>query len=295
MINPLLKRDMVTTIRKSFLAIGIYLASLFFIIMFFKVNLNDSYRYYNFNPEISVSFYITILIYQISFVCISVPVLSAGSISGERERQTLDLLLTTKMSYFSIVSGKLMSSIACILLLIIVTLPVFSLVFYFGSLNLVDLFINFIFIVTTAFMCAGVSVLVSCCIKKTTISIMLAYIFLGIIFLGVFFSISGYVLIINKYDIHFNIYLFTGIIMSSPILGFISLLDKQTLIFNDLIQSMFNFRNVKMSDETSAIFTWVIENLWLLSIIFQVIVGFLCLYLASKLISPVSLVRRKSN
>lgn len=286
MINPVLKRDMVTTIRKSFVAIGVYLISLFCIIMIFKVNMNSSYTY-AFKPENMLLFYIVILSYQIAFICLSVPVLSAGSISGERERQTLDLLLTTKMSYFSIVSGKLMSSIAFILLLVIVTLPVFSLIFYFGSLNLVDLFINFIFIVTTAFMCAGVSILVSCCIKKTTISIMVAYIFLGGIFIGALFCATIYLLMITRYNIPFSIYIFTGILISSPILGFISLLDKQTLIFNGLIQGMFNFRDIQIGDEALVTFNWVIENLWLLSIIFQGIIGFLCLYLSSRFISPI--------
>lgn len=39
-----------------------------------------------------------------------VPAVTASAISGERERQTLDLMLTTRMSAGQIVTGKLLSS-----------------------------------------------------------------------------------------------------------------------------------------------------------------------------------------
>ena len=39
-----------------------------------------------------------------------VPAVTASAISGERERQTLDLMLTTRMSAGQIVTGKLLSA-----------------------------------------------------------------------------------------------------------------------------------------------------------------------------------------
>ena len=39
------------------------------------------------------------------------PALTAGSISGERERQTLDIMMTTMVSRWDIVSGKLLASL----------------------------------------------------------------------------------------------------------------------------------------------------------------------------------------
>ena len=40
-----------------------------------------------------------------------VPAVTASSISGERERQTLELMLTTQMTAFQVVIGKLMSAL----------------------------------------------------------------------------------------------------------------------------------------------------------------------------------------
>ena len=47
-----------------------------------------------------------------------VPAVTASSISGERERQTLELMLTTQMTAFQVVIGKLMSALSTLLLLI---------------------------------------------------------------------------------------------------------------------------------------------------------------------------------
>ena len=47
-----------------------------------------------------------------------VPALTAASISGERERQTLDLMLTTLLTPAQIVSGKLLSALSVMVLLV---------------------------------------------------------------------------------------------------------------------------------------------------------------------------------
>ncbi len=63
----------------------------------------------------------------------------AGSIAGERERQTLDMLLATKMKPWSIVLGKLESSLSSVLMLAVSSLPVLSIVFIFGGVGILEL------------------------------------------------------------------------------------------------------------------------------------------------------------
>ena len=50
-------------------------------------------------------------------ICILIPGLAGGSIAGERERKTLDLLLTTHLSPWKIILGKLESSLCLIFLI----------------------------------------------------------------------------------------------------------------------------------------------------------------------------------
>ena len=51
------------------------------------------------------------------------PALTSGSISGERERQTLELLFTTRMSSKDIVLGKLLSAVEQLMVLVVSSLP----------------------------------------------------------------------------------------------------------------------------------------------------------------------------
>ena len=66
-------------------------------------------------------------------ICILIPGLAGGAIAGERERKTLDLLLTTHLSPWKIILGKLESSLCLIFLISFSTLPVIGLVLIYGN------------------------------------------------------------------------------------------------------------------------------------------------------------------
>ncbi|GAC1403681.1 MAG: hypothetical protein NVSMB65_20270 [Chloroflexota bacterium] len=61
------------------------------------------------------------------------PASTAPAISGERQRQTLDLLLVTRLSTPGIILGKLFAALSFDILLLICALPLFSIVFLFGG------------------------------------------------------------------------------------------------------------------------------------------------------------------
>lgn len=86
------------------------------------------------SPEIGLQIFSTMAVFQLLLIAFIIPALTAGAISGERERRTMDLLLVTRMTPAGIVLGKLLSSIGYILLLLVSSLPVFCLVFYFGGI-----------------------------------------------------------------------------------------------------------------------------------------------------------------
>ncbi len=65
-----------------------------------------------------------------------VPAVTAASISGERERQTLELMLTTQMTASQVVIGKLMSALSTLLLLIVSSFPAVAMVFVYGGNHL---------------------------------------------------------------------------------------------------------------------------------------------------------------
>lgn len=80
-----------------------------------------------------------VLAVQVVLVTFIGPAFTAGAISGERERQTFDLLRTTLLSADSFVLGKLISALSYILLLVLVSIPVQSIAFLLGGLSPIEL------------------------------------------------------------------------------------------------------------------------------------------------------------
>ena len=112
---------------------------------------------------------------ELVLVMLFAPALAAGAISGERERQTFDSLLVSNVSAFGIVWGKLVASLAYILLLVVSALPLFAFVFLFGSVDLSQFVISQAIIVVTAFTIGAVSLFWSSLFRRTLASTVSAY------------------------------------------------------------------------------------------------------------------------
>ncbi|NJO84023.1 MAG: hypothetical protein HC828_15375, partial [Blastochloris sp.] len=72
------------------------------------------------------------------------PAFTAGAITGERERQTYDLLQTTLLSSPSFVIGKLESALGYIVLLLLAGVPLQSIAFLFGGVSELELVLSFV-------------------------------------------------------------------------------------------------------------------------------------------------------
>jgi ABC-type transport system involved in multi-copper enzyme maturation permease subunit len=72
---------------------------------------------------------------QYGAVFLFVPLFVCGVIASEREERTLELLFTTRLSDREIVLGKLGSRVAVVVLMVLLTLPVMSLVMFFGGVD----------------------------------------------------------------------------------------------------------------------------------------------------------------
>ncbi|MEI8165729.1 MAG: ABC transporter permease subunit [Chloroflexales bacterium] len=67
------------------------------------------------------------------------PATALNAISSEYERGTIELLLSTPVSVFQFVIGKLVAACAFLLVLIVAALPVFAMVTLFGGVTLADM------------------------------------------------------------------------------------------------------------------------------------------------------------
>jgi ABC-2 type transport system permease protein len=88
------------------------------------------------SPQIGQALFVGIALLELIMVCAITPAVTAGSISGEEERETMELLLATPLSAHRIVIGKLLAALSFIFLLIFAAIPMSSLVFMFGGVTI---------------------------------------------------------------------------------------------------------------------------------------------------------------
>ena len=100
-------------------------------------------------------------------VLVLAPASTAGAISLEREKQTLDLLATTPISSLAIVLGKLLSALSWVFLLLLASIPVSALVFTFGGVAPDDLVRGYLVLVVSAIGFGSVGLFVSALVKRT--------------------------------------------------------------------------------------------------------------------------------
>jgi ABC-2 type transport system permease protein len=122
----------------------------------------------NAGREIGRALFFTIATVALIEVCLITPVLTSGSIAGEKERQTYDLLVASLLTPWQIVWGKLASSLAFALLLIVAVVPVMSLAFLFGGVGLTEVLIAIVGLVTTAILYAAIGLFWSALMRRLT-------------------------------------------------------------------------------------------------------------------------------
>jgi ABC-2 type transport system permease protein len=116
-----------------------------------------------------------LIMFQMALLAFIAPALTAGAISGERERQTLDLLFVTRISPFAVIWGKLLASISFVVLLLILSVPIFSLVFLFGGVELDQMMAAFLVIGVTALTLGLMGIALSTIFRRTLTATVAAY------------------------------------------------------------------------------------------------------------------------
>lgn len=126
-------------------------------------------------PGESKEVFYLIAVIQYAMICFIAPALSAGAISGEREKQTLNILLTTQLTPGRIIVSKLLTSLAFIFLLVVSSLPLYSFVFLFGGISPTQLLTLFCFFAVNILFFGSLGLFCSTWIKRTGVSTITAY------------------------------------------------------------------------------------------------------------------------
>lgn len=143
--------------------------------------------------------YIFVSLIEFVMLMFIMPALTASSISGERERQTLELMLTTTMEPRSMVLGRLWSSLTVMLVLAISALPIQSLVFVYGGITIGDMALLFVCHGVVAVFTGGIGMFCSAAIRRSTIATASTYVFLVLLVAGTFvINVFAYRMALNS-------------------------------------------------------------------------------------------------
>ncbi|MDD2619765.1 MAG: ABC transporter permease subunit [Syntrophomonadaceae bacterium] len=185
-LNPILGKEYRSRMRswKSPLIISLYLGILGIITLGYYWVKQKNIFYTGFGPDVGPQIYVMLTYFQLMLISFVTPALTAGAINGEKERQTFDLLLCTRLSAVSIVINKLLASLGYIILLIIASLPVFGIVYFFGGVLLSDIGRVFIVYLVTAITFGVIGIFCSTLFKRTQISMVVSYLIVLFLLVG---------------------------------------------------------------------------------------------------------------
>lgn len=130
------------------------------------------------------SIYHWLLFVMLALICFIVPGMTAAAIAGERERQTLVPLQITLLSARSIVLGKLLASLAYVVLLVVAALPFLSVSFLLGGVSAAEVAKGVGMLLVVAVAIASISLACSSTAKRTQTATVTSYGLVGLLVIG---------------------------------------------------------------------------------------------------------------
>ncbi len=144
------------------------------------------------NPYASASVgqavFTTLLFLQVLLVVFLAPAATAGAISLEREKQTLDLLAATPVSTLGIVLGKLASALGFVGLLVLASIPLTAIVFVLGGVGPEDVVRGYVVLLVTALGFGSVGIFLSSMTRRTQSATILTYLAVLVLTVGTGFT-----------------------------------------------------------------------------------------------------------
>ena len=135
-----------------------------------QVRITSTIQYSNF-----LHLYSFVAILEFLLLMGIMPALTSGSISGERERKTLELLFTTKMTSKDIILGKLFSALEQMFVLMVSSLPIILLTFVYGSVDMMDFGLLFLCYGITAIYIGAIGIFFSVLFRRSTFANVCTY------------------------------------------------------------------------------------------------------------------------
>ncbi|MBO7401500.1 MAG: hypothetical protein J6U10_00760 [Lachnospiraceae bacterium] len=304
-LNAVLFKDLRQKTKRSQLSVSVFLLNLFLSLIAIIILLSVSFSAASYSPldnTVFTVFFIVLGFMEFGFILLTVPAVTSGAITMEREKQTFDVLLTTSLTTRQIIWGKYWASLAQVILLIISGFPVFALVFMYGGVTFFQAFGVLLTLLLLTMYISAIGLFFSAKMKKTIVATVLTYVILLVLMFGtisMLLTAGGIIEVINSIVLD-N----TGVDPDLKIdfLGFILYVNPLCTIY-DCMAGLFNFDSFIfgsdatmagiLSDVTHFSSNNILLTLWTpISIVVQMLIAWGALERASVVIDPL---RKKAD
>ena len=144
--NPVTMKELRSRMRgrRAFVVLTVYLLvmSLFLSLVYLAYASASGTRFGPDSRQAGKAMFAVVVGVEVFLVIFIAPAFTSGAITGEKERQTYDLLRTTLLPANWFVLGKLFSALSYVFLLIFASIPLQSISFLLGGLSLEELFLG---------------------------------------------------------------------------------------------------------------------------------------------------------
>lgn len=174
--NPVLQRELIVNLRtpRAFLLMLVYQVALAMVVLIAyprdeKIDLSRESA----SAQRLVDFF---FVGQFAIASLMAPSFTAGSITGEKERKTYEMLLASPLRPSVIVSGKLIAALTHLVVLICGSLPIIMLCLPLGGVSIYELLAAYIGLLFAIFLFGTISMFCSSYFKRTSSSLVVSYV-----------------------------------------------------------------------------------------------------------------------
>jgi len=173
--NPVLTRELLVNLRsnRAFLLQGAYVTFLAVVVYFAWPTGAEGTN--QVGPGVSQRLFDLFFLGQFLLVALVSPTFAAGSITGEKERKTYEMLLASPLDPSTILIGKLLSSSLYLVLLILSSLPLMILCFLLGGILLSEIARAYLVLIFAAGTFGLISVACSSFFQRTSSALVVSY------------------------------------------------------------------------------------------------------------------------
>lgn len=173
--NPVLTRELLVNLRssKSFVLQFAYVTLLSVVVYFAWPTAEGGITAVS--SGAAQSLFEMFFLGQFFLVALVAPTFASGSITGEKERKTYEMLLASPLEPMTILVGKLLSSLTYLVLLILSSLPLMILCFLLGGILLSEIARAYLILILAAGTFGLISVACSSYFRRTSSALVVSY------------------------------------------------------------------------------------------------------------------------